>query len=177
VASAGANASTPSDLEKSPGLQWLLAVVSVCILVALVAIMTWALHWQLRILDLISESLLNRADASGSSLLLYVGIANFAVLKTCALCFAFVLIFLGSMYVLWPGRTPFALEAEQADRKASLKTSSPGLVMIALGVGLTAFVVFYKVNLAMSDPSRPVASTQEPLDANTPRTDLKESGK
>jgi hypothetical protein len=174
---------TPDSMPPAPpgprALQWILAFVCICILAALIAIMTWALHWHIETLDRVSNDLLKRPGIPSGSLLMFIGIANFAILKTCALCFAFVLIFLGSMYVLWPGRASFALEAEQADTKASLRTSSPGLVMIALGVLLTALVVFYKANLSMSEASQPIAATadKQPIDVGTPRNDFKESSK
>jgi hypothetical protein len=124
-----------STTGNSPGLLWALAAVSVCIMASVIAIMTWALRWQIRMLDLISQTMLAHPQVPDSSLLLYIAMANFAVLKTCALCFAFVLIFLGSVYVLLPSHVPFEFTAEKGPLKTGLKTASPGLVMIALGSG------------------------------------------
>jgi hypothetical protein len=166
--------------KPSSGFQWMLAALSICIMASVISIMTWALRWQIRMLDLVSQSMLARLGESDSSLIVYIAMANFAVLKTCALCFGFVLIFLGSVYVLWPSHIPFELRVENGLQKTGLKTASPGLVMIALGVGLTALIVFYKANLAMSDKSYvPAASLSSSMqiDPSSPRQDLTETKK
>jgi hypothetical protein len=170
----------PSEPKIRTGLQWLLAAVSICILISVVTIMTWALHWQFQMLDAVSHGMLSRPSEPDSSFLMYVGMANFAVLKTCALAFAFVLIFVGSVYVLWPGQSPFKVSADSPKLKTTLESSSPGLIMIALGVGLTALIVFYKANLSMSETgygsAQPIVVTNpQAIDSSDSdsRTDLK----
>jgi hypothetical protein len=166
-----ANTSTPISLL------WVLASLSICILVSVVAIMTWALHWHLKMLDTIALDALAHKQEPISSSLMYVGIANFAVLKTCALCFAFVLIFLGSVYVLWPDRSPLKLKADGFHFRTTLETASPGLLMITLGVALTAFIVAYKANLSMSGRYPTTVKADQSIDPNSTRDDLKDTDK
>lgn len=67
---------------------------------------------------------------------------DFAIVKTSALFLGFILAFLGALYVLRTGSVAFALEAHSGNSGGSLKTSSPGLVMISLGILTVAFALF-----------------------------------
>ena len=79
-----------------------------------------------------------------ASVLTYSRAWDFAVVKTSALFLSFLLIFTGALYVLRAGETNFELKAENADLKGSLSLSSPGLIMITLGVLLVAYVLSNK---------------------------------
>ena len=79
-----------------------------------------------------------------ASVLTYSRAWDFAVVKTSALFLSFLLIFTGALYVLRVGETNFELSAEKADFKGSLSLSSPGLIMVTLGVFLTAYVLSNK---------------------------------
>jgi hypothetical protein len=67
---------------------------------------------------------------------------DFAVQKTSSLFLGFTLVFIGALYVLRIADARFALSAEGPSVKGSLETSSPGLVMITLGVLLIGFVIY-----------------------------------
>lgn len=76
-----------------------------------------------------------------AALLSYSRAWDFAVVRTSALFLSFLLMFTGAIYVLRVGKTDFRLSVEKGDLKGNLITSSPGLVMVTLGVLLVACVL------------------------------------
>lgn len=91
---------------------------------------------------------------------------DFAVVKTSALFFSFMLIFTGALYVLRAGETTFELKAENTDFKGSLSLSSPGLVMVTLGVFLAAYVIstktYIEYNVQRSESRQEIRQRQKP---------------
>ena len=79
-----------------------------------------------------------------ASVLMYSRAWDFAVVKTSSLFLSFLLIFTGALYVLRVGETNFQIAAEKGDFKGSLSMTSPGLVMVTLGVALAAYVLSSK---------------------------------
>jgi hypothetical protein len=80
------------------------------------------------------------------SILTYSRAWDFAVAKTSALFLSFLLIFTGAMYVLRSAESRVELSAEKGELRGALSVSSPGLVMVAMGVFLVAFVLSNKTN-------------------------------
>ncbi|HXU33798.1 MAG TPA: hypothetical protein VN851_24780 [Thermoanaerobaculia bacterium] len=77
-----------------------------------------------------------------AAVLAYARSGDFAAAKFSALCLGFTLIFLGAAYTLRMARVGYELSVEKEDvAKASLSTTSPGLVMVSLGVVLVALAV------------------------------------
>lgn len=76
-----------------------------------------------------------------ASMISHARALDFAISKTTALTMGFVLIFLGALYVLRAGEAAYGLTAGNSAMRSSLQTSSPGLVMVTLGVALTAVVL------------------------------------
>ncbi len=78
-----------------------------------------------------------------SAVLSYARSADVSATKISALFLGFLLIFLGSLFVLRIGRTQYALSLSAAEnRNMAFSTTSPGLVMITLGVVLVSLVLF-----------------------------------
>jgi hypothetical protein len=144
-----------STTGNSPGLLWALAAVSVCIMASVIAIMTWALRWQIRMLDLISQTMLAHPQVPDSSLLLYIAMANFAVLKTCGALFRFCPNFPGERLCSLAQPRPFRIYGGKRPSKDRIEDCLSWSCDDCPRVGLTALVVFYKANLAMSDTSYP----------------------
>lgn len=67
---------------------------------------------------------------------------DFAVVKVSSIFLAFCLIMVGALYVLRTATVSYSLTLTNQAQKGSLETSSPGLVMLTLGVVLMAVVVF-----------------------------------
>ena len=91
---------------------------------------------------------------------------DFAVVKTSALFLAFALIFVGALYVLRTVETSYSLSVTGGDAKAALATSSPGLVMVTLGVSIVLFVLVTKTSVTYD--SVPIAEAQETSFLDTP---------
>lgn len=76
-----------------------------------------------------------------SAVLAYSRSTDFMVVKLSALFLSYILVFLGSLYVLRIAKTNFDVSiADHGKKGFALSTSSPGLVMIALGVLLIIFI-------------------------------------
>ena len=92
-----------------------------------------------------------------NSVITYSRAWDFAVVKTSALFLAFTLIFVGALYVLRVAETRYALSMEGQRVKGSLETSSPGLVMLTLGVILVGLVLYSKSTVEYHPNPEPVA--------------------
>ncbi len=157
------------------------------VLLALLVLLAFNLLFQyLNYRDGVRFALANPKYIDHASVLTYSRAWDFAVVKSSAL--SFLSIFTGALYVLRVGETNFELSAEKADFKGSLSLSSPGLIMVTLGVFLTAYVLSNKTYVEYNrqgltlrqqieekgtseaiEPSTPVerASTPEKTERNT----------
>ncbi len=79
-----------------------------------------------------------------ASILTYSRAWDFAIVKTSAVFLSFTLIFTGAMYVLRAGETAYTMSLEKGEYKGSLSASSPGLIMLTLGVVLAGYVISNK---------------------------------
>ena len=112
------------------------------VLLSLLAFLAFNLLFQyLNYRDGIDLALADPMDVNHASVVTYSRAWDFAVAKTSALFLSYLLIFAGAMYVLRTGETNFELRAETAEVKGALSSSSPGLIMVSLGVVLTAYVL------------------------------------
>lgn len=101
------------------------------------------------------------ADAV-SLILVYSRAWDFAVTKTSALFLGFMVIYIGALYVLRSADTAYEISYTQGTQMgASLRSSSPGLVLITLGSVLVGLVLYHKseVGLQMSISSTPSEGT------------------
>ena len=101
------------------------------------------------------------ADAV-SLILVYSRAWDFAVTKTSALFLGFMVIYIGALYVLRSADTAYEISYTQGTQMgATLKSSSPGLVLITLGAVLVGLVLYHKseVGLQMSISSTPGEGT------------------
>ena len=77
-----------------------------------------------------------------SLILIYSRAWDFAVTKTSALFLGFVVIYLGALYVLRSADSAYEVTLNQGPQPgASLRSSSPGLLMVLLGTLLVALVL------------------------------------
>lgn len=97
-----------------------------------------------------------------SLILVYSRAWDFAVVKTSALFLGFLVFYTGAIYVLRSAEASYELGLSQGSQLGmTLKTSSPGLVMITFGAGLVALVLYSKsaVELQVSAGPSAAAST------------------
>ncbi len=79
---------------------------------------------------------------SVSLILVYSRAWDFAVTKTVSLFLGYMVLYTGALYVLRSADTSYELTVSQGSQQsASLKTSSPGLVLVTLGGALIALVL------------------------------------
>lgn len=119
--------------------------IIVIILLTLFALLFFNLFLQYLVYNEAIGFALNNQGYTDYASVLALSVAwDSAVVKTSALFLSFLLIFSGALYVLRAGKTNFELKAENADLKGSLSLSSPGLVMVTLGIFLAAYALSTK---------------------------------
>jgi hypothetical protein len=77
---------------------------------------------------------------------------DFAMLKSATIFMGFILIFVGCLYVLRKSISSFALDA---GKHGSLQTTSPGLVMVTLGVVLVLATLHWTSTIEFESQRRP----------------------
>jgi hypothetical protein len=113
------------------------------------------------------QAALNGQLVDHAAILSYSRAITAAVVKTSSVFLAFLLIFLGGIYILMPQETPFALHAESNGAKGSLESSSPGLIIIALGIVLaiatlaTKTDITYESQIPRIPPENPAPETYQ----------------
>lgn len=97
---------------------------------------------------------------SVSLILIYSRAWDFAVVKTSALFLGFLVFYTGALFVLRTAEAAYELSVTQGSQTGmSLKTSSPGLVMITLGAALVALVLYNKSAIELQVSATPIAAT------------------
>lgn len=95
------------------------------------------------------------------ALLSYVRARDHAMLKSATVFMGFILIFVGCLYVLRTASVPFRLTTG----RSTLLTTSPGLVMVTLGVLLVVLALRWTANISFDSSHRPAASQTVPATA------------
>ncbi len=80
---------------------------------------------------------------------------DFAFTKLTVIFLGFILVFIGTLYVLRLSQEMYSLGLENEDTKVRLETASPGLVLATLGVVLIIFTFQEKSYVEMSGPVTP----------------------
>jgi hypothetical protein len=151
-------------------LSWALFSVVCVTLLCVVALLGFSLYVQSRNYSAGVSASLATSPINPVAVIAYSRSLDFAIAKMSAICLGFLLIFVGALYVLRTADSDFALELEREDARASLQTSSPGLVMITLGVALVAIAILNKSDVDLG-PSAPAAALHtEPGTTVTPAT-------
>jgi hypothetical protein len=88
---------------------------------------------------------------------------DFAVVKVSSILLAFCLIMVGALYVLRVATVSYSFTMANQAQKSSLETSSPGLVMITLGVALMAVVLFSTSKVQYQSASDSPMLSEPPL--------------
>jgi hypothetical protein len=84
-----------------------------------------------------------------------------AIIKTSALFLGYLLVFTGVLFVLRSSEVAYSLALEVKDSKGTLQTTSPGLVIITLGVVLIAITILTKSSIDYKAPSESPMLGQE----------------
>ena len=89
---------------------------------------------------------LNESTVDAAAVLTYARALDAAIVKTSALFLGYVLVFTGALYVLRIAGSHYRLSVQSGQNSGSLETSSPGLVIITLGVFLVAVAILNKTS-------------------------------
>jgi len=137
-----------------PLVRALFAVVC-CALVFLGCLIVACLFVSSRDYQLGIHAALAGLSPNHSALLTYVRAWDFAVVKFSTVFLGFGIILIGALYVLHQAEAGFQMSVDGPGAKGSLQSSSPGLVMVALGVLLLIFALETKSEVNYTAPVNP----------------------
>ncbi len=150
---------------------WAAFLIAFVILLFVGAMMFWSLNQQLLPENRGLTAALEGHPANHTAAIVYSRVITASVAKTSSLYLAFLLIFLGGSYVLLPIRAAYQAHLEGQEMKGTLTSSSPGLIMVTLGVGLAIATIAIRTDIGYSEQwsDQPNASTS--ADTVKSRTD------
>jgi hypothetical protein len=178
-----APASAPAGDARTPDmLTWVVLTVTLLILTVVAVTMFWATQAQMSLYSRGIDAALGTAaqpvaNVNHTAALTYSRAITYAVTKTSSLFLAFLLIFLGGIYVLTPKQATYGLDADSAPAKGHLETNSPGLVMVTLGVVLAIAslliqsTIDYKETVNVAPPATGAAAQSDPGMTHTTATE------
>ncbi len=113
---------------------------------------------------------LRGASPDHAASLAYMRALGAAVVKTSALMLAFIVVFLGAMYVLRKATQDYTLAIEAPGWKGSLESASPGLVMVTLGLVTAVFALLSHTNVNYTAPAAATQSYGTEIQAEMPNS-------
>jgi hypothetical protein len=126
--------------DRSTSTTVLLALTG-AVMVLVVVVLSLGLWTQVRSYDRLIPALLTAPAPSTTALLAASRSLDAAVVKTCSLYVAFLLILLGGVYTLRVGEIAYKLSVGGGIGKGALQTASPGLVIVTLGALIVAVTI------------------------------------
>jgi hypothetical protein len=121
-----------------------LIIIGSLILLFLGGLLLFSLIVQVENYKVSMQQVMDGKPLDYAALIMTTRALDLSIVKICSLFLAFLLIFLGAIYILRTSREIFKLKAENSNIKGSFETSSPGLAMIFMGVVLVMVVLFSK---------------------------------
>jgi hypothetical protein len=131
------------------------------------SLMCWSVYIQVKLITTATAVALTHPNTDHAAALGYSRALNTAVVKTSCIFLAYLLIFLGGLYVLRTAKQTFGLDIEAKGVKGTLNTSSPGLVMAALGAALVLGALFHEPRLDYTPNTQTMTS---PVYTDSPST-------
>jgi len=137
-------------LSRWPGLlDELLFVVITVAAVYVFVLLSYSLYFQVHTYSNAIQSALSDPNRGDIIALAYARATDFAIVKISVVFLGFILAFLGALYVLRTATASFSLTGSSGTSSASLQTSSPGLVMIVLGVATINCALFARTTVGL----------------------------
>jgi hypothetical protein len=87
------------------------------------------------------------------TVLSYLRALEAALTKLSSLFLSFILIYVGALYVLRTAQVAYSLSSEASGAKAALQTSSPGLVLVTLGVLALGLALYRSTTIDLKEGS------------------------
>ncbi|OKS84556.1 OmpA family protein [Mucilaginibacter polytrichastri] len=139
-------------------IDWILIVVVMLVLGLAGFTLYQNLHSQDQVYDKVIAQFMNAKDTSTSSaaVLAFSRARDFANMKAASMLVGFLLIFTGALFLLKIFALSYHLKADKTPAGSfSLESSSPGLVMITLGVAIMSVVLLTKTEVGLETETRP----------------------
>jgi hypothetical protein len=144
----------PSSLD--PVDRRIMLVVSAMLtLIAIMMVTCVGLEWQKY--DTAIGVAVKQSPPDHAAALSYERALDAAVTKTSALMLAFIVVFLGALYVLRTATAVFNIWLSGGGVNGALQSTSPGLVMVALGLVTVAIVVLGHSDINYTAPPRAIS--------------------
>jgi hypothetical protein len=131
-------------------LMWLAFTVVTVIIAFVATMMYWSTALQMKMYERGIETAMT-GTVNQSAAITYSRALTYAVTKTASEFLAFMLIFLGGIYVLMPREVSYGVTVEGKGAKGSLESNSPGLIMMTLGVVLAIASLWIQSNLTYAE--------------------------
>lgn len=144
--------------RENDGPSWRITMGATAITMGIVAIiMGYVLYLQLKNYDRLLADASSSIATQGVLILAFSRALDAAVIKTCSLFVAFLLVFLGGIYTLRVAESAYKVSFEGGATRGMLETASPGLVMLTLGAFLVAVTLWkeHSIDFATAGPPVP----------------------
>jgi hypothetical protein len=147
-----------------PSFDQYIFVIMTCILGLLSVLLVMNLRVQRENYQNGLGAALNSSPPDHSAALTYAQASDAAVIKLSALFLGFLLVFTGTLYVLRAASSQFKLQGTAMKTMWVLQSSSPGLVVVTLGVLLVAISLLAKNGVSYNFELTPGSDTAAPSD-------------
>jgi energy-converting hydrogenase Eha subunit H len=155
------------DARASTGLDMYIFAIMTGILVLLSVLLVTNLRVEQAHYQLGLNAAVGSSPPDHSAALTYAQASDAAVIKLSALFLGFLLVFTGTLYVLRTASAHFKIKGTALKAKWALQTSSPGLVVVTLGVVLVATSLLAKNGVTYSYEA-PAPGAAAPTDSIAP---------
>ena len=152
---------TNTSSERKSRIRVLDAVILIAIVVVVLSVVSLLLiniESQLRNYDKGIASVLSSSNGIDHAALIgYLRSSDFAVMKISSLFISFLIILIGSLYILKVSESEIYFTAEYANIKTIFSTSSPGLAMVFLGMILVIASLNFTSSIDYKNTNRQTA--------------------
>ena len=148
----------PSSLQMK-GLDKMLFIVVSCLLVLICTMLTANLYLQWSNYNQGIESALLEKHNQPQAVITYSRAMDFAFTKTSTIFIGFILVFVGTLYLLRLNEVAYSLGINNGDKSVSFQTASPGLVLVTLGVITVLITSYNKSYISFQPINTPVVNT------------------
>jgi hypothetical protein len=128
-----------------------LLFIVVCVSIYIFRLLNSSLHTQIETYIAASQTAAKSPDHAPELVLDFTRAMDSAIVKSTVVFLGFVVTLLGTMYVLRAATASFSLGIKSGGQSGTLNTSSPGLVMVALGIITVAVALYSKTEISIKE--------------------------
>jgi hypothetical protein len=127
----------------------LVAVVSLAVFVF--RLLNFSVHTQINTYIEAANNAAKSSDHAPAHVLTFTRAMDSAIVKSTVVFMGFMVTLLGALYVLRAATASFSLDVKSDAASGTLQSSSPGLVMVVLGIVAVGLALYSKVNLTIEE--------------------------